>query len=135
MADIVSRARRAQMMSGIRGRNTKPELVVRSHLHRAGLRFRLHARNLPGRPDILLPSRRTAVLVHGCFWHRHTGCRFAYTPRTNQAFWRRKFSENVERDRKQLRQLRRLGWRVLVIWECCTSDRKLDRLVKKIVDG
>jgi DNA mismatch endonuclease (patch repair protein) len=105
-------------MSRIRGRDTKPELAVRSVLHRLGYRFRLHVSDLPGRPDIVLPRHRTVVLVHGCFWHRHAGCRFCYVPKTRADFWRRKFEGNVERDRVVRRELRKIGWRVMVVWEC-----------------
>jgi DNA mismatch endonuclease (patch repair protein) len=105
-------------MSRIRGRDTKPELAVRSVLHRLGYRFRLHVRYLPGRPDIVLPRHRTVVLVHGCFWHRHEGCRFCYMPKTRVDFWRRKFEGNVERDRVVRRELKKIGWRVMVVWEC-----------------
>lgn len=87
-------------------------------LHRAGCRFRLHRSDLPGRPDITLPRHRTVVFVHGCFWHRHPRCRFAYTPKSRMAFWQAKFAGNVRRDRTQCQQLRRLGWRVIVVWEC-----------------
>lgn len=111
-------------MSRIRGRDTTPERAVRSVLHRMGYRFRLHRPDLPGRPDIVLPRHRTVVLVHGCFWHRHPGCRFAYTPKSRQGFWLAKFASSVERDRRQRRELRRLGWRVVVVWECQTSDRE-----------
>lgn len=132
MTDIVSKKKRSLMMSGIRGKNTKPELLVRSHLHRAGLRFRLHSRHLPGTPDIALPSRRVAILVHGCFWHRHNRCRFAYEPKSNRGFWRKKFAENVERDRRKAAALRKAGWKVLTVWECRITARDLDRLVKRI---
>ena len=114
-------------MSGIRGKNTKPELVVRSFLHRAGLRFRLHAR-LPGKPDLVLPKHRAAVFVHGCFWHRHDGCRYTTTPANNAAFWQEKFAANVRRDAKVKQQLEELGWRVLVIWSCELDERSLARL-------
>lgn len=132
VADIVSKAKRSSMMSGIRGKDTDPELRVRSHLHRAGLRFRLHAKGLPGRPDIVLPRWRTVVFVHGCFWHRHPGCRYAYTPSSNRPFWRSKFAANVERDRRKVRQLRKAGWTVLTVWECRTSSPQLDHLVRRI---
>lgn len=132
MADIVDRATRSRMMSGIRGADTTPERLVRSYLHRAGLRFRLHARDLPGSPDVLLPRWRTAVFVHGCYWHRHRGCRFATTPSTNRAFWRRKFAANEARDRRNVRRLRALGWRVITVWECRTDDRTLERVVRRI---
>ncbi len=119
-------------MSGIRGGDTKPELLVRSFLHRAGLRFRVQVRSLPGRPDIVLRRHRTVVLVHGCFWHRHPGCRYATTPATNRAFWRIKFAENVARDTLKLRELRKLGWRPLVVWECQLSPKRLALLVHRI---
>ena len=121
-------------MSRIRGRDTTPERLVRSHLHRAGLRFRLHVR-LPGKPDIVLPRWSAVVLVHGCFWHRHTGCRYAYTPKSNRSFWMRKFEANVIRDHTVRRQLRTMGWRVITVWECQLSPRVLDRLVSRIKTG
>jgi DNA mismatch endonuclease (patch repair protein) len=129
--DIVDRATRSRMMSGIRGKNTKPELVVRSFLHRAGLRFRLHAK-IPGKPDLVLPKYRTVVFVHGCFWHRHEDCRYATTPANNAAFWQEKFASNVRRDAKVRQQLEELGWRVLVIWSCQLSDHELGKLAATI---
>ena len=109
-------------MSRIRGSDTKPERVVRSLLHRCGFRFRLHRKDLPGRPDIVLPKHQAVILVHGCFWHRHAGCRFAYTPKSRLEFWEKKFSENVARDRRNARALRSLGWRSLIVWECETRE-------------
>jgi DNA mismatch endonuclease, patch repair protein len=124
------------MMSGIRGKDTRPEVRVRSYLHRMGFRFRLHARGLPGRPDIVLRRYRTVVFIHGCFWHRHPGCRFAYTPKSNLPFWQKKFDENVARDLVKTSQLRKLGWRVRVIWECQTRDvSQLARLARDISKG
>lgn len=111
-------------MSRIRGRNTSPERLVRSVLHSMGYRFRLHRRDLPGHPDIVLPKHRTVVFVHGCFWHRHPRCQFAYTPKTRVGFWSSKFEENVLRDQRARRRLRNLGWRVIVVWECQTTDRE-----------
>src|SRR5690242_15759999 len=105
-------------MSRIRGSNTKPEIKVRSALHQSGYRFRIHRRDLPGRPDIVLPGYRTVVFVHGCFWHRHKRCKFAYSPKTRPEFWQNKFSSNVARDQRNASQLRRLGWRVATVWEC-----------------
>ncbi len=122
MTDVVDSATRSRMMASIRGRDTKPELRLRTMLHAAGLRFRLHVSGLPGRPDIVLPGRRVAVFVHGCFWHRHAGCRFATDPGTRPEFWQRKFSANVERDRRQTESLERAGWHVLVAWECDLRD-------------
>lgn len=121
--DHLTRERRSWNMSRISGRNTRPELVVRSVLHCLGYRFRVHVSDLPGRPDIVLPRHRIAVLVHGCFWHRHAGCRFAYQPKSHVAFWSDKFDQNVRRDSNNKRNLRRLGWHVVVVWECQTSDR------------
>jgi DNA mismatch endonuclease (patch repair protein) len=121
--DRLSARRRAWNMSRIRGRDSKPELTVRSVLHRLGYRFRLHRGDLPGHPDIVLPKYHTVVFVHGCFWHRHRGCRYAYTPKSNAAFWKRKFKANTSRDARVRQQLIRRGWRVVVIWECQVADR------------
>jgi DNA mismatch endonuclease, patch repair protein len=133
MADIVTKAVRSRMMSGIRGKNTKPELVVRSFLHREGFRFRLHARDLPGRPDLVLPKYRAAIQVRGCYWHQHRGCRLAYMPASNADFWRAKLTGNTERDARNDRALRRLGWRVLTVWECEVRDRSgLQRIARAI---
>lgn len=121
------------MMSGIRGRNTKPELVVRRHLHRAGMRFSLRSK-LPGRPDIVLPKYNSVVFVHGCFWHRHKGCRYCTTPSTNVEFWTLKFDQNVGRDTRAVETLGQLGWRVFVVWSCELQPDKLEALVAKIRD-
>lgn len=120
--DRMSQERRSWNMSRIRGKDTNPERLVRSLLHRMGYRFRLHRQDLPGRPDIVLPGRRTVVLVHGCYWHRHCGCRLAYTPKTNRTFWLSKFRENVSRDERQYEQLRALGWHIITVWECETKS-------------
>lgn len=122
MVDRISEAHRSWNMSRIKGSDTNPELRVRSLLHGMGYRFRLHRRDLPGTPDIVLPKLRTAIFVHGCFWHRHPRCRYAYTPKSRVEFWQAKFSANVERDRRKLRALRNAGWRVIVVWECETMD-------------
>lgn len=129
--DVVDQATRSRMMSGIRGKDTKPELIVRSALHRAGLRFRLHAK-LPGRPDLVLPKYRTVVFVHGCFWHRHEGCRYTTTPASNTEFWREKFVGNVKRDARVKQQLEEQGWRVEVVWSCQLSAPELAKLSDKI---
>jgi DNA mismatch endonuclease (patch repair protein) len=113
---------RRALMGRIKGANTKPELVVRRILHAMGRRFRLHRKDLPGRPDIVLPRFRTAIFVHGCFWHRHSGCRGATTPKTREEFWRSKFEANVARDSASETALAIAGWRVVVIWECETKD-------------
>lgn len=121
--DRLTREHRSWNMSRIKGRDTRPELLVRSIVHRLGFRFRLNPVKLPGRPDVVLTRHRTAVFVHGCFWHRHAHCRFAYRPKSNVSFWTEKFGQNVARDSRNMRALRRLGWRVLVVWECQATDR------------
>lgn len=118
MADVHTPAQRRFNMSRIRGRDTRPEKLLRSLLHRAGLRFRKHVASLPGKPDIVLSRHKAVVLVHGCYWHRHPGCRFATTPATNTKFWAEKFAGTVERDRKAEQALAKLGWRVFTAWEC-----------------
>jgi len=120
--DSLTPLERSANMSRIRGKNTAPERLVRSCIHRLGYRFRLHRRGLPGSPDVVLPRLRSVVQIHGCFWHRHKGCKWAYMPKTRIGFWRGKFSDNVERDRRNERALRRLGWRMLIVWECQTTD-------------
>lgn len=118
MTDVVDPATRSRMMSGIRGKNTKPEVTVRKYLHGEGFRFRLHSANLPGKPDIVLPKHKCVIFVHGCFWHQHEECAYATLPKSNVCFWERKLSTNVKRDFFVQEQLAELGWRVLVIWEC-----------------
>jgi DNA mismatch endonuclease (patch repair protein) len=118
--DIVSKQKRSEMMSLVRGKDTWPELAVRKAAHAIGLRFRLHRRDLPGTPDLVFPRLHAALFVHGCFWHRHPGCRFAATPKSRPKFWREKFETNVERDRCATERLAQMGWRVVVIWECET---------------
>jgi DNA mismatch endonuclease (patch repair protein) len=134
--DSLSREHRSWNMSRIRGKDTRPELRVRSALHRLGYRFRLNRRDLPGKPDIVLPRYQTVIFVHGCFWHRHPGCRFAYTPKSRVEFWQAKFQRNVERHREVEEELTTLGWRVLVIWECETDSATglLDRLTELLAE-
>lgn len=133
MVDIVDPSTRSRMMSSIRGRDTLPERQVRAYLHGAGLRFRLGGAGLPGHPDVVLPRYRAAVFVHGCFWHRHEGCRYTTTPESNAAFWRRKFAGNVARDILKEQLLTGLGWHSLVVWECQAADgESLDSLVWQI---
>ncbi len=123
MADVLTPEQRSRCMSRIRAKNTAPELVVRSMAHRMGYRFRLHSRRLPGTPDLVFPRLRKAVFVQGCFWHMHR-CKYGIvTPATRAAFWRTKRKQNVDRDRRNLRALRKLGWSVLIIWECDIRHR------------
>ena len=125
VADIVSEEQRSYNMSRIRCRNTKPEIAVRSALHRLGYRFTVNGprnRSLSGRPDIVLPKYETVVFVHGCFWHRHAGCRYATTPSSREEFWQAKFAANVERDQRNVERLASEGWKVVVVWECETRD-------------
>ena len=124
MADVVAGPVRSRMMSGIRSQNTKPEIAVRRTLHAGGFRFRLHDRSLPGRPDLVLRKWRTVVLVHGCFWHGHRGCRYFRWPSTRRDFWRDKIGKNMERDRRDVNRLLALGWRVAVVWECALRDEE-----------
>jgi DNA mismatch endonuclease (patch repair protein) len=132
MPDIVSPETRSRMMSGIRGRNTRPEMIVRRFLHAQGFRYRLHASDLPGRPDIVLPRRRAVVFVHGCFWHQHLGCRFAYRPKSHEQFWESKLEANVARDARDQRRLKELGWDVCVVWECEMTQERLGQLVRDL---
>ena len=118
MKDKLTKERRSWNMSRIRGKDTTPEKVVRGLLHCMGYRFRLHGKKLPGRPDIVLSKYKTVIFVHGCFWHRHRGCRNCTTPTNNRAFWIKKLGGNVVRDKLNQRALRLLGWRVITVWEC-----------------
>lgn len=118
MVDTLTKEKRSWNMSRITGRNTKPEILLRSLLHREGFRFRLHDKRLPGKPDIVLPRHRTVIFVNGCFWHRHNNCEYAYTPKSRQEFWLNKFQGTVQRDQEKQKMLADLGWQVLVVWEC-----------------
>ena len=125
---------RSALMRRVRGKDTKPEIRLRKALHAAGVRFRLHDRRLPGRPDLVLPARRLAIFVHGCFWHRHEGCVRTTTPKANNAYWAQKFAENIERDARKTTELRQAGWNVMVVWECeILDDPTLDGIVRDIV--
>lgn len=127
-------------MSRIRGKDTKLEILLRRALHALGLRYRLHARDLPGKPDLVFPRRKAVVLVHGCFWHRHAGCKVATTPKSNVEFWQAKFDRNVDRDARTTQALREAGWRVFVAWECelvgkGKAEEAAARLAAKIRGG
>jgi DNA mismatch endonuclease (patch repair protein) len=132
--DRLDKSRRSWNMGRIKGRDTVPEIAVRSILHRAGFRFRLHRKDLPGRPDIVLPGRKIVIFVHGCFWHRHEGCKYSYTPKSNVAFWQGKFEGNVARDRKNAKDLKAVGWRVVVVWECeIGKPEQLEARLRKLL--
>jgi DNA mismatch endonuclease (patch repair protein) len=128
MTDVVDRATRSRMMSGIRARDTKPEIIVRKYLHAHGFRYRIAPKGLPGKPDIVLSKYHTVVFVHGCFWHGHSGCDYFVWPRTRHEFWRAKINSNRSRDRRAIKALLGDGWRVGVVWECET--RKTETLVR-----
>jgi DNA mismatch endonuclease (patch repair protein) len=123
--DLITPSQRSANMARIRGRDTGPELAVRRIAHNLGYRFRLHRRDLPGTPDLVFPARHKVVFVHGCFWHRHSGCRFAYEPKSNVEFWNAKFAANIARDARVQGELERMGWSVLTIWECDTAKPDL----------
>lgn len=125
MTDFLSPDERSERMSRIRGKDTGPELALRKVLHRLGLRYRLHGAGLPGKPDLVFPRYKTVIFVHGCFWHRHAGCNIATTPKSNTPFWTTKFEKNVARDARVAATLTKLGWKVLIVWECeLTSSTK-----------
>ena len=126
MTDIVDKQTRSRMMAGIRGKNTKPELALRRALHARGFRYRLHSRMVYGRPDLVLPKHRAVIFVHGCFWHRHEGCRYTTTPSSRPEFWQAKFEANVARDSAVRATLLESGWRVATVWECAL--RKSEQL-------
>jgi len=140
MTDVLTPEQRHKCMSSIRSTNTKPELVVRRIVHGMGYRYRLHRKDLPAKPDVVLPRHRKIILVHGCFWHMHN-CRYGKVrPKTNASFWQSKRESNVARDNRNLRKLRRAGWRVLTIWECQTRNpeklaMKLERFLKSDVSS
>ena len=118
MADTLTKEKRSWNMSRIKGKNTKPELLLRSMLHKVGFRFRIHGKRLSGKPDIVLPRYQTVIFVNGCFWHRHQGCKYAYTPKSRQDFWHKKFEATVRRDKEKKENLEQSGWKVLTVWEC-----------------
>lgn len=123
MTDKLSPQQRSEVMSAVKGKNTKPELRVRCALHAMGYRFRLHRNDLPGKPDIVLPKYKLCIFVHGCFWHQHPGCKRATMPSSNRAYWKKKLVGNFERDKKNVDEIKSLGWRVCVIWECETKQQ------------
>lgn len=136
MADTLSKQRRSWNMSRIRSCDTQPELSVRRALHGLGYRFRLHRRDLPGKPDVVLPKHRIAILVHGCFWHQHPACIDCSTPKTRSGYWRPKLLANCERDKRNRRLLRQNGWNPIVIWECQTRDiARLCKVLNRMINA
>lgn len=126
MTDKISPARRSANMRAVRSQNTRPEILVRQIAYGLGYRFRLHRRDLPGKPDITFPGRQKAIFVHGCFWHQHKGCRRATIPKSNSGFWSRKLARNASRDAEQFADIKKRGWRALVVWECeIKNERRL----------
>lgn len=136
MVDSLTKEQRSWNMGRVRNKDTKPELLVRSLLHRQGYRFRLHKKDLPGKPDIVLSKYHAVIFVHGCFWHRHKNCKDATIPKSRIDFWEQKFAQNVDRDKQVKGALRKLGWNVLVVWECETAkpDELMTRLHRKLRD-
>jgi DNA mismatch endonuclease (patch repair protein) len=130
--DHVDQKKRSLIMAAVHSEDTGPEMAVRRIVRGLGYRYRLHVVALPGKPDLVFPSRRKIVFVHGCFWHRHGNCRYATSPKTRKAFWSAKFAANVERDRRAKRELKRMGWAVLTVWQC--ELRKLVRLTGRLND-
>ncbi|BDQ38034.1 very short patch repair endonuclease [Pseudodesulfovibrio nedwellii] len=133
-SDIFTPEKRSEVMSKIRGKNTRPELFVRSLLHRIGYRFRLHRKDLPGKPDLVLSKYRTVVFVHGCFWHQHDGCKSSGFPKSNQPFWKEKLLRNKARDKRNIAALESLGWNVIVVWECETKVKNKEKLVERLIE-
>ncbi len=133
--DTLSPEQRHRTMAAVKSKSTKPELAIRTLLHTSGFRFRLHRKDLPGNPDIVLPKYKTVIFVHGCFWHQHPGCKHAARPASNQEYWEKKLDRNINRDKRNLNDLGLLGWRVLVIWECETRDKAalVERMISFIL--
>ena len=132
MADSLTKEQRSWNMSQIKGSNTKPEILVRSYLHKKGFRFRLHDKKLPGKPDIVLKKYMTAIFVDGCYWHRHQGCKLAYNPKSRQEFWQSKFENNVRRDQEVNRLFENIPWNIVRIWQCEVNEKSMTELAKKI---
>ena len=135
MADVHSPETRSFNMSQIKGKNTKPEELVRRYLFSHGFRYRKNVSTLPGKPDIVLPKYRTCIFVNGCFWHKHEGCRYFVWPKNNAEFWKKKITGNVERDLRQQNELRLLGWNVVVIWECELKKDRFNETMASVTDN
>lgn len=133
MADVLSKEQRQKCMSHIKSKNTKPEVLVRRFLFANGFRFRLHQKGLPGKPDIVLPKYKTVIFINGCFWHGHSDCKYATIPETNHDFWSDKISGNMERDEITFSSLEKMGWRVMIIWQCELKPKTKDRTLQKLI--
>lgn len=139
MADIYSKSKRSSIMSKISGKETKPEVLVRKYLFSKGFRYRKNDKRFPGKPDVVLPKYKTIIFVHGCFWHNHKGCKASKLPESNRDFWGKKIGDNIKRDRKNRNELKNLGWKVIVAWQCeikvkTKREKRLCRLVKQIIN-
>jgi DNA mismatch endonuclease (patch repair protein) len=133
MADVHTKEQRSKNMAAIKGKNTKPEMLVRRFLHAKGYRYKLHDKTLPGRPDIVLPKYKTVIFVHGCFWHGHKGCRYFVVPKTRTDWWLAKINGNVANDKRQITALRKLGWKVITLWECSLKSKALAKTLQNLL--
>lgn len=133
MADVFSKEKRSWIMSRIKGKDSLPEMVVRRYLHAKGFRYRLHVKSLPGKPDIVLPKYKTAILIHGCFWHAHGNCKKASLPKTKTEWWKSKLEKNKQNDLKTEKALKKLGWKVITIWQCQLKSSKFDSTINKLL--
>jgi DNA mismatch endonuclease (patch repair protein) len=137
MVDIFSKIKRSQIMASISGKETKPEILVRSFLFKQGFRFRKNVKKLPGKPDIVLPKYQTVILLHGCFWHGHKKCKASALPETRKEFWKNKIKSNIDRDKRTIRALKKAGWKVIIIWQCeiktvIKREKRFEKLIKEI---
>jgi DNA mismatch endonuclease (patch repair protein) len=132
VTDHVDATKRSSIMAAVHSKDTKPEMAIRKIVHAMGYRYRLHSANLPGKPDLVFSSRGKVIFVHGCFWHRHSRCRYATMPKTRTEFWQDKFSANMARDRRNRRELKRMGWKVLIVWQC--ELKKFEKLTERLND-
>jgi len=124
MTDIYSKKKRSEIMSKISGKETKPEIIIRKYLFAQRFRYRKNDKRFPGKPDVVLPKYKTAIFVHGCFWHGHKNCKYSNLPVTNTVFWKNKISENIKRDKENIKKLKNIGWQVIVLWQCKLRNRK-----------
>ncbi len=133
MADVHDKATRSYNMSQVKSKNTKPELLVRKYLHAHGFRYRLHVKDLPGKPDIVLPKYKTVIFVHGCFWHGHKGCKYYVVPKTKTEWWLNKINTNIANDKKAIQALQKAGWKIITLWECDLKPTKVDNALSHLV--